>query len=52
MSLVSFYECVLFSLRNTRTNFRAAGASGCGDMLKMGRNSTISFPGAFSVRFL
>ena len=49
---ISFYEHVLSSLRNPRTKFRAAGASGCGDMLKMGGNSTISVPGAFFIRFL
>ena len=45
ISLISFCEHVLFSLRNTRTKFRAAVLCGCGDMLKMGWNSTILFPG-------
>ena len=47
-----FNEHVLFSLRNLRSNFRAAGASGCGDMLKLGGNTTISFLGAFLIGFL
>ena len=47
-----FYKRVLFSLRNTRTKFRAAVLSHCGDMLKLGGNTTISFPGAFFIGFL
>ena len=50
--LISFYEHILFSLRNPRSKFRAAVASGCGDMLKMGGNTTISFPSAFFNGFL
>ena len=47
-----FYDHVLFSLRNPRTKFRAAVLSRCGAMLKMGGNTTISFPGAFLIGFL
>ena len=47
-----FCECILFSLRNPRINFRAAVLSCCGDMLKMGGNSIISFPGVFFNGFL
>ena len=49
---VFFYKHVLFSLRNLRSNFRVAGASGCGDMLKLGGNTTISFSSAFFNGFL
>ena len=47
-----FYKRVLFSLRNTRTKFRVAGLSRCGAMLKMGGNTTISFPVACLIQFL
>ena len=52
ISLIYFYDRVLFSLRNPCTKFRAAVLSRFGDMLKIGWNSTISFPGAFFIRFL
>ena len=47
-----FYKRVLFGLRNSRTKFRAAALSCCGDMLKLDGNTTISFPGAFLIGFL
>ena len=50
--MIFFYKRVLFSLRNSRSKFRAAVLSRCGDMLKMGRNATISFLGAFFNGFL
>ena len=52
ISLVSFYECVLFSLQNTRTKFCVAVLSRCGDRLKIGGNTTISFPDVFFNGFL
>ena len=52
ISLILFYERVLFSLRNTRTKFRVAVLSRCGDMLKLGGNiSIISFPSEVFNRF-
>ena len=50
--MIYFNERVLFSLRNLRTKFCAAVLSCCGDMLKLGGNTTISFPGAFFNEFL
>ena len=50
--MISFDEYVIISLRNPCTKNRAAVFSRCGDMLKMSGNTTISFPGAFFIRFL
>ena len=52
ISLILFYERVLFSLRNPCSNFCAAVVSRCGDMLKFSANTTSSFLGAFFIRFL
>ena len=52
ISLISFDEYVIISLRNPCTKNRAAVFSRCGVMLKMGGNTTISFLGAFFIRFL
>ena len=49
ISLISFYDRVLFSLQNTCTKFRSAVLSRCEDMLKLGVNSTILFLGAISL---
>ena len=52
ISLISFYERVQSSLRNSRTKFRAAVLRRCWDTLKMGGNTTTSFPGALFIGFL
>ena len=49
---IFFCECVLISLWNPCTKFRAAGFSRCRAMLKLGGNTIISFLGAFFIRFL
>ena len=52
ISLIFLYKHVLVSLQNLRSKFCVAVLRRCGDMLKMGGKSTISFSGAFFIRFL
>jgi hypothetical protein len=52
ISLFSFADCNLFSLRNTPTKFRVAAFRGCRVMWEVVQDGIIAISGAFSIGFL